>query len=45
MSVPWPPRRRTGSSSDLHITEEGREQPFLVITSPANLKRLEDGRR
>ncbi len=24
-----------------HTTEEGREQPFLVITSPANLRRLE----
>ena len=28
--------------STLHITEEGQEQPFLVITSPANLKRLEE---
>lgn len=26
----------------LYTTEEGREQPFLVITSPANLKRLEE---
>ncbi|MBK8791132.1 MAG: hypothetical protein IPO28_13525 [Holophagaceae bacterium] len=26
----------------LNTTEEGREQPFLVITSPANLKRLEE---
>jgi len=26
----------------LGVTEEGREQPFLVITSPANLKRLEE---
>ncbi|NTW87297.1 MAG: hypothetical protein HGB30_14165, partial [Holophagaceae bacterium] len=24
----------------LNLTEEGREQPFLVITSPANLRRL-----
>ncbi|MFN7959357.1 MAG: M14 family zinc carboxypeptidase [Holophagaceae bacterium] len=28
--------------SVLNTTEEGREQPFLVITSPANLKRLEE---
>ncbi|MCE1203221.1 MAG: hypothetical protein LWW79_01240 [Holophagaceae bacterium] len=28
--------------STLNTTEEGREQPFLVITSPANLKRLEE---
>lgn len=27
--------------SALNTTEEGREQPFLVITSPANLQRLE----
>jgi hypothetical protein len=26
----------------LNVTEEGREQPFLVITSPENLKRLEE---
>ena len=26
----------------LNITEEGREQPFLVITSPENLRRLEE---
>ena len=26
----------------LNRTEEGREQPFLVITSPENLRRLED---
>ncbi len=26
----------------LHITEEGHEQPFLVITSPENLKRLDE---
>lgn len=26
----------------LGVTEEGREQPFLVITSPANLQRLEE---
>ncbi len=25
----------------LNVTEEGQEQPFLVITSPANLQRLE----
>ena len=28
--------------STLHLTEEGREQPFLVIASPDNLRRLED---
>ncbi|MBI1752060.1 MAG: hypothetical protein HY014_11455 [Acidobacteria bacterium] len=28
--------------SALGTTEEGREQPFLVITSPENLKRLEE---
>jgi len=28
--------------STLNTTEEGREQAFLVITSPANLKRLEE---
>ena len=26
----------------LNVTEEGREQPFMVITSPENLKRLEE---
>lgn len=26
----------------LNVTEEGREQPFLVITSPENLKRLDE---
>ena len=26
----------------LNVTEEGREQPFLVITSPGNLQRLEE---
>ena len=26
----------------LHVTEEGREQPFLVITSPENLQRLDE---
>jgi hypothetical protein len=26
----------------LNVTEEGHEQPFLVITSPENLKRLEE---
>ncbi|WP_306591697.1 M14 family zinc carboxypeptidase [Geothrix sp. 21YS21S-4] len=26
----------------LHRTEEGREQPFLVITSPENLRRLDE---
>ncbi len=25
-----------------HTTEEGREQPFMVITSPENLRRLEE---
>ena len=28
--------------STLNLTEEGREQPFLVITSPANLQRLDE---
>jgi hypothetical protein len=28
--------------STLNVTEEGREQPFLVLTSPGNLKRLEE---
>ena len=26
----------------LNVTEEGREQPFLVISSPENLKRLDE---
>jgi hypothetical protein len=26
----------------LNVTEEGREQPFLVITSPENLRRLDE---
>ena len=26
----------------LHVTEEGREQPLLIITSPENLKRLDE---
>ena len=26
----------------LNVTEEGREQPFLVITSPGNLRRLDE---
>jgi len=26
----------------LNVTEEGREQPFLVITAPANLRRLDE---
>jgi len=29
----------------LNVTEEGQEQPFLVITSPENLKRLEEWKR